>query len=99
MINPKKKICFVTGSRADYGLMRELMYLVNNDSNCVLKIIVTGSHLSNFYGNTSKEIKEDEFVTTEKVPVIDKDDSACGISKSIGEGVKGITKALLKINP
>ena len=99
MINPKKKICFVTGSRADYGLMRELMHLVNNDSNCVLKIIVTGSHLSNFYGNTSKEIKEDGFVTTEKVPVINKDDSAGGISKSIGEGVKGITKALLKINP
>ena len=79
--------------------MRELMQLVNNDFNFELKIIVTGAHLSSFYGFTFKEIEEDGFVINEKVSVINKDDSAGGISKSIGEGVKGITKALLKINP
>ena len=99
MTNSKKKICFITGSRADYGLMKELMHLVSGDSNFELKIIVTGAHLSNLYGNTFKEIEDDGFKINEKLSIINNDDSATGIAKSIGEGVKSITKAIIKVKP
>ena len=55
----KKKICIVTGSRSEYGLLRWLMEDINNDSNLSLQLVVTGSHLLDEYGNTQTEIKKD----------------------------------------
>ena len=55
------KICFITSSRADYGLMMKLMKLVKYDKNLKLQLIVTGSHLSHAHGQTYKEILKDGF--------------------------------------
>ena len=50
-----KKICFISGSRADYGLMMNLMKLVKKESNLSLQLIATGTHLSVKHGLTYKE--------------------------------------------
>ena len=52
----KKKILVVTTSRADYGLLKNLLIQIRNDINLELDLVVSGSHLSNYYGNTYKEI-------------------------------------------
>ena len=58
----KKKICFVTGTRAEYGLLYNLIKKFYNDKEINTKIIVTGMHLSNEFGSTYKEILKDEHV-------------------------------------
>ena len=57
----KKKICVVTGSRADYGLLENLIRKLKNDKSINLKLLVTGMHLSRDFGNTYKEIIKDGF--------------------------------------
>ncbi len=62
-----RKICFVTGSRADYGLLYELMKLTYQSKKTKLQIIATCMHLSNRFGNTYKEIEKDGFKIDQKV--------------------------------
>ena len=57
----KKKICVVTGSRSEYGLLRWLMQDIKDDLNLCLQLIVMGSHLSIDFGNTYKEIESDGY--------------------------------------
>lgn len=66
-----KTICVVTGSRADYGLLKKLMHLIKSDPEIKLQIIVTGSHLSSSYGNTYKEIELDGFEIDHKISILD----------------------------
>ena len=62
-----KNILVVTGSRADYGLLKRLMKLIDSDPEMKLQIIVTGSHLSSKHGLTYKEIEKDGFQIDFKV--------------------------------
>ena len=55
----KRKICVVSGSRADYGLLRWVMQGIKDDPNLTLQVIVTGMHLSPTFGLTYKEIETD----------------------------------------
>ena len=71
----KKKICIVTGSRSEYGLLRWLMEDINNDSNLSLQLVVTGSHLLDEYGNTQTEIKKDGFLINKKIDTFLKSDT------------------------
>ena len=61
------KICFISGSRADYGLLSNLMKFFKNDKKYNLQIIVTGSHLSKMHGLTYNEIEKDKFKITKKI--------------------------------
>ena len=61
------KICVISGSRAEYGLMRWLMEDINLSSEFELQLIVTGSHLSEEFGNTFKQIELDGFIINEKI--------------------------------
>ena len=56
-----KKICVVTGTRAEYGLLKELISQINQDKELELQLIVTGMHLSPEFGFTYKEIEKNEF--------------------------------------
>lgn len=56
-----RKICFVTGTRAEYGLLSRLMRLVQADANLQLQIIATNMHLSPKFGETFREIEGDGF--------------------------------------
>ena len=60
MLLNEKKISVVTGSRAEYGILKNLIKKLDNDNNIDFSLIVTGSHLSSEYGLTYKEIKEDK---------------------------------------
>ena len=62
----KKKICIITGSRAEYGLMQNLINKFHKDKKVDLKIFVTGMHLSPEFGNTYKEILKDGFKIEKK---------------------------------
>jgi len=55
-----KKICVVTGTRAEYGLLKELISQINQDKELELQLIVTGMHLSPEFGFTYKEIEKAE---------------------------------------
>jgi UDP-hydrolysing UDP-N-acetyl-D-glucosamine 2-epimerase len=96
---PSRKICIVTGSRADYGLLYWLMKEIQNDSYLELQIIATGMHLSPEFGLTYKEIEKDGFTINEKIEMLLSSDSPVGITKSIGLATIGFADALERQEP
>ncbi len=70
-----KKICVVTGSRADYGLLYWLLKEINTDKKLELQLIATGMHMNEEFGSTYKIIEED-FSITQKIPMQLDSDSA-----------------------
>lgn len=95
----KRKICVVTGSRAEYGLLQLMMKGIQNDEELVLQVIVTGMHLSPEFGLTYKVIEEDGFTIDAKVEMLLSSDTPVGIAKSIGLGVIGFADALDRLRP
>ena len=91
----KRKICIVTGTRAEYGLLYWLMKEVDTDKELELQIIATGMHLSPEFGNTYRQIEKDGFTITRKVDMLLSSDSEVGIGKSIGLGIIGFLTYLL----
>lgn len=84
-----KRIGIMTGTRAEYGLLKPLMQEINKDNDLELYLIVSGMHLSPEFGMTYQEIEEDGFQMNAKVEMLLSSDSPAGISKSIGLGVIG----------
>ena len=81
-----KNIFLITGSRADYGVMKKLIKKFSKKKN--FKLILTGSHLLSDYGNTIKEIRNDGFKINYKIKIKNSSDKAYQISKATGEGIK-----------
>ena len=79
----KRKICVVTGTRAEYGLLYWLMKEIEADKELQLQLVVTGMHLSPEFGLTYKEI-EKEFKIDKKIEMLLSSDTSIGISKSMG---------------
>ena len=94
-----KNILVVTGSRADYGLLKKLMKLIDADSEMKLQIIVTGSHLSSKHGLTYKEIEEDGFQISFKVEIVENIIDAQSTAKAMSKAQNEITKILIEIKP
>jgi UDP-hydrolysing UDP-N-acetyl-D-glucosamine 2-epimerase len=94
-----RRICVVTGTRAEYGLLYWLMKEVVDDPQLELQLIVTGMHLSPEFGLTYKLIEQDGFKINEKVEMILSSDSPAGIGKSMGLGLIGFTDALQRLSP
>jgi GDP/UDP-N,N'-diacetylbacillosamine 2-epimerase (hydrolysing) len=80
----KRKICVVTGTRAEYGLLRSLIQKINDDNELSLQLVATGMHLSPEFGYTYKEIENDGFNIDRKVEILISSDSSIGISKAMG---------------
>jgi GDP/UDP-N,N'-diacetylbacillosamine 2-epimerase (hydrolysing) len=89
----------VTGSRADYGLLKRLMKLIDSDPEMKLQIIVTGSHLSSKHGLTYKEIEEDGFQIGFKVDIIENVIDAQSTARAMSKAQNEITKILIDIKP
>ena len=70
-----RKICVITGTRAEYGLLSRLMTLIKDSPLTHLQIIATNMHLSPKYGNTYQEIEKDGFAIDYKIPIIDENGS------------------------
>lgn len=95
----KRKTCVVTGSRAEYGLLRRLIKKIKNESNLDLQIIATGMHLSPKYGLTYKEIEEDGYKIDKKIDIQLISDSRSAISKSTGLGLVEFSDVFNELNP
>lgn len=94
-----RKICFVTGTRAEYGLLSRLMRLVKEDRDLRLQVIATNMHLMPEYGETYKEIEKDGFIIDKKVYMHKPSDDAHGIISSMVEEMQGMNDALSELKP
>lgn len=96
---PKRNICVVTGSRAEYGLLYWLLKEIEADAALHLQIVATGMHLSPEFGLTYRQIEGDGFKIDEKVEMLLSSDTPVGVAKSIGLGVIGFGGALDRLRP
>ena len=95
----KRKICVVTGTRAEYGLLYWTIKGISEDPELQLQLCVTGMHLSPEFGLTYKLIENDGFKIDKKIETILSSDSPVGISKSIGLGIIGFAEAFEELQP
>jgi GDP/UDP-N,N'-diacetylbacillosamine 2-epimerase (hydrolysing) len=93
------KVCIVTGTRAEYGLLFWTIKKLKSDIYFDVKLCVTGMHLSPEFGLTYKQIEEDGIVIDKKIEMLLSSDSVNGIAKSIGLGVIGFTDAFNDLKP
>lgn len=93
-----RKICVVTGTRAEYGLLTPLMKLIRDDHELELQIIATGMHLSAEFGLTYKVIEE-EFSITKKIEMLLSSDTPIAISKSMGLAQISFSEAYDELRP
>ncbi|MFZ9165842.1 MAG: UDP-N-acetylglucosamine 2-epimerase [Ilumatobacteraceae bacterium] len=94
-----RKICVVTGTRAEYGLLRRLLLILKNDPQIELQLVVTGSHLSPSHGMTIDEIESDGFVPIAKLSVDLSDDSKLATVKAMANVTSQIAETLSNLKP
>ncbi|TAM45946.1 MAG: hypothetical protein EPN55_06945 [Gammaproteobacteria bacterium] len=96
---PSRKICVVTATRAEYGLLYRVLKHIQDTSGFVLQIVVTGAHLSPAHGLTYRDIEADGFTIARKVDMMLGDDSAVGVTKALGQATIGFADALAELRP
>jgi GDP/UDP-N,N'-diacetylbacillosamine 2-epimerase (hydrolysing) len=94
-----RKICVITGTRAEYGLLRWVMQGIKDDPELKLQVIATGMHLSPEFGLTYLAIEQDGFQVDRKVEMLTSSDTAVGVAKSMGLGMIGFADALNELQP
>ena len=95
----KKKILVVTGGRAEYGILKPLLDEINKSKKLKLNLVVTGTHLSNEFGNTIDEIKRDGLKISDKIEIIMSSDTPISLSKSMGLLLISFSETLSRIKP
>ncbi|MGE7999187.1 UDP-N-acetylglucosamine 2-epimerase [Lysinibacillus sp. NPDC093190] len=95
----KRKICVVTGTRAEYGLLTNLAKKIQHDNGFELQMVVTGMHLSPEFGNTYRQIESDGFSIDEKVEILLSTDTATGVVKSMGLATISFADVLARLQP
>ncbi|MBD9167437.1 UDP-N-acetylglucosamine 2-epimerase [uncultured Parabacteroides sp.] len=94
-----RKICVITGSRAEYGLLSGLMKQIDESEDLKLQIIATNMHLSPEFGLTYKEIEKDGFVIDKRVEMLLSSDTSNATAKSVGLGMIGFADAYEDLRP
>ena len=94
-----RKICVVTGTRAEYGLLYWLMKEIEASNELELQLIVTGMHLAPEFGLTFQHIEKDGFRINKKVEMLLSSDSEVGVTKSMGLGMIGFADAFNELRP
>lgn len=94
-----KKVCVITGTRAEYGLLKPLIQKIDNDNSLELQLVVTGMHLSPEFGLTYQEIEQDGFKIAERNEMLLSSDTPNGITKSVGLGIIGFADIFTRIVP
>ena len=95
----RKRICVVTGTRAEYGLLRWVMQAIKESSDLELLVVATGMHLSPEFGLTWREIEADGFEICRKIEMLTSSDTPVGLSKAMGLGIIGFADALSELCP
>lgn len=94
-----RKICIITGARAEFGLLRWLMQEVQNEPSLELQVIATGMHLSPEFGLTYLEVEQAGFAIDAKVEMLLSADTATAVTKSMGLGLIGFADAYSRLSP
>lgn len=94
-----RKICVITGSRAEYGLLSGLMKVIHEDTELQLQVIATNMHLSPEFGMTYQEIEKDGFSIDKKVEMLLSSDTPNATAKSVGLGTIGFADAYEDLKP
>ena len=94
-----KKVCVVTGSRADYGLLRCVMSGLRDSQQCDLQVIATGMHLASEFGYTWQNIEDDGFDIDWKVEMLLGADTEVAVTKSVGLAITGFADAFAALQP
>jgi GDP/UDP-N,N'-diacetylbacillosamine 2-epimerase (hydrolysing) len=94
-----RKICVITGSRAEYGLMKILMGKIRNDPNLTLQIMATGMHLSSKFGDTIKEIQSDGFNIDQEIEILEESDGTIDLAKSISTSIEAFANEFRNNRP
>ncbi len=94
-----RRICIVTGTRAEYGLLRWVIQGVREAPGLTLQLLVTGTHLSPEFGLTYREIEADGFAIDARVEMLVSADTATGTAKSMGLGLIGLGDAFDRLQP
>jgi len=84
-----KRICIVTGSRAEYGLLKPIMKKLVQTKRYDVRIVVTGAHLSPRFGSTYREILDDGFVIDAQIDILQSGDAPSDITKSMAKAMSG----------
>lgn len=95
----KRKICVVTGTRAEYGLLKSLCFKIRDHKKLKLQLIATGSHLSELHGNTYREIESDGLVIDKKIDLEINDDSPSAVSRSTSLSLRGCSESFETLMP
>lgn len=93
------KICVVTGSRAEYGLLKPLLLLIQKEKKFILQLMVTGMHLSPEFGLTYEDIEKDGFKIQEKIEMLISGDTDAATTKSMGVGLLSFADAFARLQP
>lgn len=94
-----RTVCVVTGTRAEYGLLRWVMEGIRDRPELALQVVATGMHLSPEFGLTYQELERDGFKIDRKVEMLLSSDTAVGVAKSMGLGLIGFADALAQLQP
>lgn len=94
-----RKVCVITGTRAEYGLLKNILVKIKNSNKLKLQLVVTGTHLSAEFGYTIKEILEDGFEIDEKVPILMNGNNTSNIAKEMGLLMIQLSQTFEKIKP
>lgn len=94
-----RRICVVTGSRAEYGLLYWVLHDLQSDSDFELQLVVTGMHLAHEFGHTIDEIEKGSIPIARRVDMLVSGDTPSGTAKSIGLGVIGMSDVLEQLRP
>ena len=96
----KRKICIITGTRAEWGLFRPLASEIKkNKKDFILQIVATSSHLSSKFGFTYKEIRKDGFLIDRKANILLSDDTEIAVIGYVSVGIKKISQSLQELKP
>ena len=94
-----KKIAIVTATRAEYGILRPLIFRLNEEKTFQVQLYVTGTHLSQQYGNTQEEIVKDGLRIYKKIPILEAGNTPFDISITMANALRGFAEAFRSDRP
>lgn len=94
-----RRICVVTATRAEYGLLYWLLRALQDDPGVTLQVVVTGTHLSPQFGRTVERIEADGFPIAERIPMLQQDDGPQGVTQSLALATLGFAAAWARLQP
>ena len=99
MSKTSRKICVVTGTRAEYGLLHRVMQGIHDSEELKLQLVVTGMHLSPEFGHTIQEIEDNGFKIDRRVEMLLSSDTTTAITKSMGLALISFADSFEELKP